>query len=625
MYIILLLAIAPVALWAISASNSVIAYEATSSITGSFTVINPARPVTAELRYNSSNGAIASTMTIPIAPANVLTPVVFEFNGINPGTYSLIFWQPGHTSFTINNIVVAGGINVNIAHNPNFPLQLPLHPGNVTGSGQVNVIDLSMLLQHWLSTDIYANFTGSGQVNVADLSLLLQNWMAESIVVHAAYVQEPTPTPDARAPFILSPPWLLGGRAGNVYHYGFFAIGEEPITWAIQSGSLPPGLSLYANTGEIIGTPTAAGTFELVARAQNRYGYSIRTFSIFIDRQLSSITLPNRRLTDIERDEWITDYIAFGGPTAVELEIVRLVNIERAYRGLTQVELDMPLMMAARFYAQQHYDLRHYHAGWGHNFGPYATNPAATHGASANVASAFGGNLRWNGGNGYSRSFPSAESIVRVWMNSPGHRNYILAPDHRFIGAGQFPNGITYLFLTTLASNGTQEIQITFNANGGTGTMQSQTFLNGVAQHLRPNTFTKEGYTFMGWRIVPYEGIVHFPDNSVIIINEERILGSITTAARSTIYAVWSRNPREVTVVFDSNGGIGTMPIQTFLQYEPQYLLSNTFTKEGYTFLGWNVHSNSVVPWFTNGQSLTFLDSDNFIDRIILYAVWSRN
>lgn len=165
----------------------------------------------------------------------------------------------------------------------------------------------------------------------------------------------------------------------------------------------------------------------------------------------SSITLPNRRLTDTERQEWIADYIALGGPTANELEVIRLVNIERANHNLSQVAMDEVLMMAARFYAQQAHDLQGLHTG-SHNFGPYATNPDARHGASANVAAAFGGRLRWNGGNWFGGGSMTAEDLVQGWMNSDGHRRYILSPEHRFIGIGQFPGGISYLFLSDNAS-----------------------------------------------------------------------------------------------------------------------------------------------------------------------------
>ncbi|MCL1842522.1 MAG: stalk domain-containing protein [Defluviitaleaceae bacterium] len=173
----------------------------------------------------------------------------------------------------------------------------------------------------------------------------------------------------------------------------------------------------------------------------------------------SSITLPNRRLTDAERQEWIADYLAHGGPTANELEVVRLVNIERARRNLVEVQICDTLMMSARFFAQQAADIGGAYAGGSnsHNFGPYATNPNARHGASANVVSAFGGQLRWNGGNWFSGGSMTAEQLVTGWMNSAGHSRYILSPEHRFIGFGQFPGGISYLFLSDRSSAQTQQ------------------------------------------------------------------------------------------------------------------------------------------------------------------------
>jgi len=164
----------------------------------------------------------------------------------------------------------------------------------------------------------------------------------------------------------------------------------------------------------------------------------------------SSIVLPNSRLTYVEREEWVADFLRHGGPTDNELAALRYVNIERANHNLRPVEIDDTLMMAARFYAQQ---LRDLGGSLGHNFGPYATDPSARHGASANVAAAFGANLRWNGGNGHSSGTSSAESVVRAWMNSDGHRRYILSPEHRFMGFGQYPGGISYMFLSDSASD----------------------------------------------------------------------------------------------------------------------------------------------------------------------------
>ena len=166
-------------------------------------------------------------------------------------------------------------------------------------------------------------------------------------------------------------------------------------------------------------------------------------------QRLSSMTLPDRRLTDAERQQWIAEYLETGGLTAFEAEVARLVNEIRARYGLSQLQVDTNLAMAARFYTQLMVDLN---TPLGHNEGPYATNPAASHGASANVAAAFGGNLRWNGGNGSAGRW-TPEALLDAWMNSPGHSAYILSPEHRFIGPGTNPGGrfgvFHYLFLSS--------------------------------------------------------------------------------------------------------------------------------------------------------------------------------
>ncbi len=69
------------------------------------------------------------------------------------------------------------------------------------------------------------------------------------------------PTAGAAATLTLSgtPP---GGTVGTAYGYCFSAAGGvPPYSFAIVSGSLPPGTALDAGTGCITGTPTTAGTF----------------------------------------------------------------------------------------------------------------------------------------------------------------------------------------------------------------------------------------------------------------------------------------------------------------------------------------------------------------------------
>jgi uncharacterized protein YkwD len=209
----------------------------------------------------------------------------------------------------------------------------------------------------------------------------------------------------------------------------------------------------------------SVGTAELTAEQRSRYGINrnasvttadaLRVLRISVGLeapptpQKSSITLPNRRLTDAERNAWIDEFRALGGYLEFELEVVRLINNIRAENNLSRLEIDETLMMSARFYTQIMRDLE---TGLGHNMGPYRVE-GATHGASANVVLAFGGQLRWNGGNGSwsSGGSPTPESIVNGWMNSPGHRSYIMSPEHRFIGVGTNVGGrerYTYMFMS---------------------------------------------------------------------------------------------------------------------------------------------------------------------------------
>ena len=75
---------------------------------------------------------------------------------------------------------------------------------------------------------------------------------------------------------------LPDGKVGEAYSQTLIADGTEPITWSVDSGNLPTGLSLNVDTGEISGTPSAAGTATFTVKATNNAGSDTKELSITI-------------------------------------------------------------------------------------------------------------------------------------------------------------------------------------------------------------------------------------------------------------------------------------------------------------------------------------------------------
>lgn len=148
------------------------------------------------------------------------------------------------------------------------------------------------------------------------------------------------------------------------------------------------------------------------------------------------------------------------------------------------------------------------------------------------------------------------------------------------------------------------QVTVTFNNNGGSGTMNSQTFMEGTSQAINQNTFTRNNYTFAGWSTSP-NGTVEYTDQEVVSI-----------VGNKTLYAVWEPNVT-YTVTFNNNGGTGTMDNQTLVGGESQNLNANTFTNTGYVFKGWATSAGGSVV-YTDGQAITGTSD------LELFAVWGE-
>ena len=79
---------------------------------------------------------------------------------------------------------------------------------------------------------------------------------------------------------------------------------------------------------------------------------------------------------------------------------------------------------------------------------------------------------------------------------------------------------------------------------------------------------------------------------------------------------VYPSSSTQIMVTFDANGGVGTMPPQTFADGVAQLLADNVFTWENHEFIGWNTAADGTGNSYSNAQEMTLEAS------ITLYAQW---
>jgi len=72
------------------------------------------------------------------------------------------------------------------------------------------------------------------------------------------------------APLVIIARALPAGAVGSLYSASLAAAnGTKPYTWSVTSGALPTSLTVNAGTGQISGTPTAAGSFSGTIQVQD--------------------------------------------------------------------------------------------------------------------------------------------------------------------------------------------------------------------------------------------------------------------------------------------------------------------------------------------------------------------
>ena len=152
------------------------------------------------------------------------------------------------------------------------------------------------------------------------------------------------------------------------------------------------------------------------------------------------------------------------------------------------------------------------------------------------------------------------------------------------------------------SENAPAQVNVSYNANGGTGTMESITGDVGSEIVIAQNGFARSGYTFTGWNTqADGKGTAYKPGDSFTLTDKDTVL-----------YAQWNKL---VTVSFDLCGhGGANIPSQTFVSgnkaSEP------TAPKEdGWVFGGW---------YTEKGCQYRFSFDSAVTSDITLYAKWDR-
>ena len=175
--------------------------------------------------------------------------------------------------------------------------------------------------------------------------------------------------------------------------------------------------------------------------------------------------------------------------------------------------------------------------------------------------------------------------------------------DGTYTGTAGSKAGDIYVYANGKWALKGNEITITFDPNGGEGSMEPMSVNPGVGNKLTDNTFTRENYTFTGWNTAADGTGMTYADGA-----------TVNFSADTTLYAQWTQNP---VITFNANGGEGTMGTQTVKPNEATALTANTFTRADYDFAGWNTEADGTGTAYVDKAEIT-TDTD-----ITLYAQWT--
>ena len=161
----------------------------------------------------------------------------------------------------------------------------------------------------------------------------------------------------------------------------------------------------------------------------------------------------------------------------------------------------------------------------------------------------------------------------------------------------------------------TYDYTVTFDANGGSGTLATQTKQYGDNQSLSSNTLSRTYYTFNGWNTAADGSGTSYDDAEACEFGD----AAATGGTAFTLYAQWVINVPYYTVEYLANGGEGEVKTDEAVFNATYTIAANEFTQDGYTFGGWATNATGSAV-YEAGQKVFNLGAADA--TVSLYAVW---
>lgn len=219
------------------------------------------------------------------------------------------------------------------------------------------------------------------------------------------------------------------------------------------------------------------------------------------------------------------------------------------------------------------------------------------------------GNTNGSGGEAVSDA-ANADTEITFTKNSLSNTS-----GHLIIGRNSSSYTQIYGVTVTTPNNATC-YYVTYNGNGATGGFMTDETAHGSGDNVAilANTYTREGYTFTGWKTESSSGTSYEPEGTITGIS-----------SNITLYAQWSLGTL-YSVTYNGNGATsGSVPVDLSSPYYSGTteitVLGNTgsLALDNYTFDGWATANDGTGTSYAAGGEISVITSN-----IELFAKWKQ-